>query len=416
MSSRNAQKQTFPLTVKRGSSSVKIYRDVKLTGTYYRVAYHLGGKRHRMNFADLETAASEAEAKAAQLSRGDVDAMQLSGRDRLIYGRALDAVRASGTQLDAAALEYASAIKILDGLPLLEAARFYVRHHGRGIKRKPIREAIAEMITSKQASGVSALYLADLRYRLGGLAERFHGELVSLTGDDVRGFFDELSLSPRSYNNFLGALRTFFAFAADRGWLPKDADLLASVKRRKEKRAAVEIFTPAELGALLTRAPIALQRCFALGAFAGLRSEEILRLEWADVRRRPGFIEIAADKAKTASRRLVPIRDNLARWLSLAFGEDGRVWPHTKATYFKKRLAVATGAKVDYRPNALRHSYISYRLAEIADVNRVALEAGNSPQMIFRNYRELATPAEAEAWFGVCPTTNANIIPLRINQ
>src|SRR4029453_9851891 len=76
----------FPNIVKRGSSVVKIYRDRKQTGTYYRVVYHIGGKRHRLHFNDLEKATSEAEAKAAQLSRGDVDAMQLTGRDRLEYG------------------------------------------------------------------------------------------------------------------------------------------------------------------------------------------------------------------------------------------------------------------------------------------------------------------------------------------
>jgi hypothetical protein len=65
-----------PIVVKRGSSVVKIYRDRKPTGTYYRVAYHIGGKRHRLNFNDLEKATGEAEAKASQLSRGDVDAMQ----------------------------------------------------------------------------------------------------------------------------------------------------------------------------------------------------------------------------------------------------------------------------------------------------------------------------------------------------
>ncbi|HEY2799063.1 MAG TPA: hypothetical protein VGI85_00585 [Chthoniobacterales bacterium] len=37
---------------------------------YCRVAYHLGGKRHRLNFRDLEAATNEAEAKASQLSRG----------------------------------------------------------------------------------------------------------------------------------------------------------------------------------------------------------------------------------------------------------------------------------------------------------------------------------------------------------
>ena len=53
---------------------MKIYRDRKPTGTYYRVCYHLGGKRLRLNFADLEKAKDEAEAKAAQLSRRGRDA------------------------------------------------------------------------------------------------------------------------------------------------------------------------------------------------------------------------------------------------------------------------------------------------------------------------------------------------------
>jgi hypothetical protein len=31
------------------------------------------------------------------------------------------------------------------------------------------------------------------------------------------------------------------------------------------------------------------------------------------------------------------------------------------------------------------------------------LEAGNSPQMIFKHYRELVTPKEAKAWFKIGP-------------
>ena len=90
----------FPVVVKRGSSVVKIYRDRKPTGTYYRVAYHLGGKRHRLHFNDMDAARAEAEAKACQLSRGDVDAMQFSGRHRLEYGRALELVKQSDVPLD----------------------------------------------------------------------------------------------------------------------------------------------------------------------------------------------------------------------------------------------------------------------------------------------------------------------------
>src|SRR5262245_35489414 len=134
----NTKRTRFPIVIKRGSCAVKIYRERKPEGTYYRVAYHLGGKRHRLNFRDLQTATNEAEAKAAQLSRGDVDAVQLSGRDRLVYGRALDAIRQFDVPLDAAAIEYSEARKVLNGVPLMDAARFYARHHSNGIVRKPV--------------------------------------------------------------------------------------------------------------------------------------------------------------------------------------------------------------------------------------------------------------------------------------
>jgi len=134
-----AKRHRFPIVVKRGSSVVKIYRDRKPTGTYYRVAYHIGGKRHRLHFNDLEKATSEAEVKASQLSRGDIDAAQLTGQDRLVYGRAVEAVKEHGAPLDAVALEYNEARKLLDGVSLIDAARFYSRHHGPGIHAQTSR-------------------------------------------------------------------------------------------------------------------------------------------------------------------------------------------------------------------------------------------------------------------------------------
>ena len=393
---------------------MKIYRDRKPTGTYYRVAYHIGGKRHRLHFNDLEKATNEAEAKAAQLSRGDVDAMQLSGKDRLVYGRAVEAVREHGAPLDAVALEYSEARKLLDGVPLIEAVRYYSRHHGRGIKRMSVADAVAAMIAAKTAKGVSDVYLADLRYRLGVFAEAFHCDVSALAPDDVAAFFDGLKLSPRSYNNFLRTVRTFFLFAQNHGWLSKEVDLLARVEKRSEKRAPVEIFTTAELTALLKNASRELAPCFALAAFAGLRAEEILRLDWADIERRPGFVEVAAHKAKTAARRIVPIPENLARWLAMAprNADAERVWQHSKAWFFEAMRNAASDANIKWKHNALRHSFISYRLAEIQDVNRVSLEAGTSPQMIFRHYRELATPEHARTWFAIRPDRPRNIVPL----
>jgi hypothetical protein len=108
----------------------------------------------------------------------------------------------------------------------------------------------------------------------------------------------------------------------------------------------------------------------------------------------------------------VPISGNLARWLAMAPRNAERVWPHSKAYFFEVLRNTASDAKIRWKQNALRHSFISYRLAEIQDVNRVALEAGNSPQMIFRHYRELATPEQAKTWFSIAPELAPNVVPI----
>jgi integrase len=416
-----AKRQRFPIAVKSGSCTVKIYRDRKPSGTYYRVAYQIGGKRHRLNFTDLDDAKKEAEAQANKLSRGDIDAMLLTGRDRLVYGRALEAVREFDVALDAAALEYGQARKLLNGVSIVDAARFHAQHHHHGIKPKLVAEAVDEMITSKRQSGASELYLSDLRYRLGTFKASFHCNLNALVPDDLAPFFAGLKLSARSYNNFRGTLKTFFGFAKKQRWLSKELDLLEAIEKRKEKNAPVEIFTPAELAELFDHVRSELATCLALGAFAGLRAEEILRLEWTDIDRRPGFIEVGAHKSKTATRRLVPIADNLASWLAVAPRAAARVWPHSKPYLFESMrdavAAVTESRKNQKRPafvwsvNGLRHGWISYRLAEIQDVNRVALEAGNSSQMVFRHYRELATPDQAASWFSLAPQPT-NVIAL----
>ena len=409
----STKRDRFPITIKRGSCAAKIYRDRKPTGTYYRVAYHIGGKRYRLNFADLAQAKAEAEAQAAKLARGDVDAALMTGKDRLVYGRALEAVKDFGLPLDAAAYEYGEARKLLGGASLMDAARLYERHHSHGIVAKAVADAVDEMIAAKKAKGVSDFYLADLRYRLGVFRAACSCDVNSLVPADIERFFAGLRrLSPRSYNNYLGILRTFFGFAQKQRWLSKEAELLAGLEKRKEQALPVEIYTARELAEFFEHANAELAPCLALAAFAGLRTQEILRLEWADVERRPGFIEVGAHKAKTATRRLVPIAYNLARWLASAPRNGSRIWRYKRSRFFEELRRTAQAAKIKLKKNALRHSFISYRLAEIQDVNRVALEAGNSPQMIFRHYRELATPEQARSWFAIAPTETSNVVPL----
>jgi len=159
----------------------------------------------------------------------------------------------------------------------------------------------------------------------------------------------------------------------------------------------------------------------AIGAFAGLRTSEILALDWRDVRLKDRTIKVAHRKARCAGTRLAPIPDNLFAWLSPLAKRSGPVW--RRGVEWKERqraMTVAQNATAEaagllpWRHNGLRHAFCSYRVAATQDVPRTALEAGNSASTIFAHYRALATKAEGEAWFAIMPPHSATkVIELR---
>jgi hypothetical protein len=65
----------------------------------------------------------------------------------------------------------------------------------------------------------------------------------------------------------------------------------------------------------------------------------------------------------------------------------------------------------------MRASALSYRLAETKDAAATALEMGNSPAVLLRDYRELTTEAEASAWFAVDPKSpGAKVVQMAKKQ
>jgi integrase len=138
----------------------------------------------------------------------------------------------------------------------------------------------------------------------------------------------------------------------------------------------------------------------AISAFAGIRAAELGRLDWSAVDLERRHIEIRAGQAKTASRRLVPVTDNLAAWLE-PLERKGRVIQ--SGEFIKEATALARALGIEWPRNVLRHSFISYRIAKVKSADQVALEAGNSPAIIFKHYRELTTEEQADEWFGILP-------------
>ena len=141
----------------------------------------------------------------------------------------------------------------------------------------------------------------------------------------------------------------------------------------------------------------------AIGGFAGIRTAEIMRLDWEDIKWDRGHIEISGKKAKTAARRLAPLSENLKAWLAPWRESKGPIVTLTAVAGAMNDLGINAKIPGGWRQNALRHSFISYRVAMTGDVARTALEAGNSSAMIFRHYREIVDEEAAKTWFSITP-------------
>ncbi len=422
-----------PLKIQSGNARVVIYhhrnyqKRQRRSYDQYRIAYLQNGKRKFETRANLKAAQRRAAEILVNINNGQLNLRQMNNADSNAYFAALDHLAGTGISLEFAAQQIAQAQKILKGASLLEAAEFFVRQRPQQPISKPVGDVVAELIEAKEKAGLSKRYTEDLDQRCTRFATHFSGKPIHhVTAADVRGFLtarifgpkkDEI-LGPRSHNNFLGALRTLFAFAKSRDYVPQDFRELERVDLVKDKGGDITIYTPREMADLLAHAKEDEILYLAICGFAGIRTEEFVRLDWQEFKWHSGVIEITAGKAKTASRRLVPITDNLRAWvepIAKRRGNRGLVWPHglpyLHCRMYKVKRGKARGlfvrAGVERKPNALRHSFISYRVAEKKNVAEVALEAGNSPKMIFSNYRELVTPEDAKAWFAIMPATVA---------
>jgi integrase len=408
---------------------------VKYQSDIYTVAYYAGTKRVRRKFSDLAKARREAELIAVKLANGETEALKLTGGDRADYVRAMQKLRAwkPDADLNMAITDYVSVMRRLpEHVSLSEAVEFYLKRHPIGLPAKTVREVVDELIASKANSGKSDVYIKDLTSRLGAFADSFQLRITSITGKQIEEYIRGLktigsdenksrSLAGRTQHNIHRLINTLFKFAIKRGYLPKDHDEMSSVEKATVDSSEIEVFNPAELQKLFAACLTPVKErgkwrtreemipYLAIAAFCGLRAAEIMRLDWSEVHLTgtEKFVEVKAGKAKTASRRTVPISENCAAWLDRYAKPSGPVINLSRAD---KQLFLYLAGKsgVAWKHNGLRHSFISYRLAVVKDVGQVSLEAGNSPQMVFKHYRQLVRESEAQEWFAILPPKPAD--------
>ncbi len=366
---------------------------------YFCVTFPKPGKgRQRRFFKSREEAKTFLDAKKIEKENHGTAALSLNESARAEY------------------LECSAALKPY-GVTLRDAVAFYLPHLKARNRTCTARALVDELVKVKKADGASERYLSDLRSRLGQFADRFNGKPVAdIGGQEVDEWLRTLAavgtgklVAPTTRNNFRRVMVVAFNFARERGYCTGNPAEKSA--KAKEIETPVGILTPKVTAALLEKCPLELVPFIAIGAFAGLRRAEIERLDWSEVDLQSGLIQVTASKAKSARRRFVKIRENLAAWLSPHARAKGPVAPGN----FRELLDTAreSAGIEDWPQNALRHSFASYHLARFNDAAALALELGHTnSNLVFQHYREVVKPADAVKYWEITPAKAGNVVSM----
>jgi integrase len=345
----------------------------------------LDGKRHRLR----KTFASREEALAYA---------QLRKVEKINYGTA-------GISLsDMARSEAVEASRLLApyNASILDAVREYIARRELTSRSETVGNAVQAFLAAKSHDGMRPRYMADLRFRLGRFVVSFGNRKVAdIEASEIYAWLQGLGQSALSRNTYHLRLNILFEYCRTRGWV-RDNPVKSVPRAKVSTEGRIGILSPEQIARLLEAADFETLPYWAIGAFSGLRSAELRRLEWSDIHWDSLLLEVPSLKSKTASRRFVTIRPNLAAWLEPYRERSGLVCPnrlHSKLRADRRAAGIAT-----WPSNALRHSFASYHLAHFRDPRELALELGHSrSEVTFRHYRELVKPSEGEKFWKIAP-------------
>ena len=397
---KGAEKSGYPMKI----------RAIKVGGqiiAFEAFAGKLSGRKMRKRFR-VSLFKSPEDAQKAALAWAKAKAAQI------IKQRAFGAVLDERTLL-----QVAQAVEILSpyNVSLIDCVREWALERERpknGQAAWTFAEGAKRLLKERKDHGAAPQYLHHLGGQLNAFSEVFGSQSLSeITTEAIEHWLDHRRtknykklISPATRTNWRRDLGMVWRFAMLRGFANHNpATLLGRAKRNETDVSFLPVETVERLfqdakktKSLEVREVLTFS---ALALFAGLRTSEILRLDWSLINLQTNLIEIRA-KGRTRRRRLVSIPANLKAWLeffSVAQGLVITIKPRRIRTTLKMLTSDVSLAK-----NVLRHSWFSYHLALHENQALTQHEGGHaSADILFRHYRALVTKEAATRFFSVSP-------------
>jgi len=270
-----------------------------------------------------------------------------------------------------------SALSLLEGtgLTLPQAVALAKKHLRSPAGSVTVKDAVDRLVAEKEAENLRERSVRDLRNRLDIFAQTFGeksvGEITQTEVEswlrDLRGVSDKSAegLSARSKKNYLITVRTFFNHAISKGYRTAENPALKIVTPKIDW-VQPSILTAKEAEILLAAAKTEqggrLLASVVLGLFAGIRSNEIMRLDWSAIDLAEGILTIGPTIAKKRRLRVLELAPNCVAWLKTIANRAGRVAPGRYTVRWAKFVKAAGFPDWgENRSNAMRHSFGSYK-------------------------------------------------------
>lgn len=394
-----------PIEVKDGFASVKIYRCVNNKDYFtYAVTWWSEGKRHRRAIADLPDAKREARRIAKELADGRHSMTEITVRD-LAYYKDLE--------------------KKMGGVPLHEAVQLWLNVASKKVSAVLTKDVIEEILKTKNNDDfVGGRQKTNLRLRLNKFGQEFGPRVIStIKAKEIDAFLSNPEWAARTKAHYRQVILMLFDYAKRKEYLDPDRDHQADkteVIRVQESK--LESWSVPEMRTLLQYSNPKTLPWIVLGAFAGVRSAEIERMNWEDIDWNSNLIlvhskRVGTGKVRAQNDRTIPMTENLKSWLSPFRTFQGNILKSlsVKNIYedLDKIVSVIRRNNTDFqwKPNANRHSFATYYLALTGDASQTALACGHNPSMLLRRYKTImingrtVTREMAKEYFSLAPGT-----------
>lgn len=384
---------------------IKVTRDGKTLTVYpYRGGWRYGWREHESAPWRYVTRKTQAEAKLAawdtlgELAGGGLVWSGLSAEAKRFHGELHRLVRPG---------DYDALIAL-------------VRSRSRSAE---IVASVGRFIDWKIAdTGEETRHIRNVRNFLEPMAASFEGRaVVDISLPDLEGWFKgrTAAVGNKTSNDIRSALVMFWNWCIREGIHPKEStppDKLPAPEPEKMER---RILTHQELLDVLNNVKEEFRAWVVLGAFCGLRPEEIAppRAPGMSKKSKRGIrceeidwtfkvINLPEEVSKVPFPRRVPLSEAALAWLEWAGIRPGMTGPVCRRNPPEEGETSRLGKLLfggRWPQDVLRHSAASYRNAILRNLPQLAEEMGTSVDMLNRHYHNPQARELGEAWFSLRP-------------